>query len=113
MSQPTQPQQTHQVTILTLQQLLAELSEAALLNPELGDYDHYELLVWELDEEPIPNFCPKTHKPLQQLLWLYTITGNILLGHWPENGLLGEHFTAWAYPEYQHPLKPILSTAVH
>ena len=53
----------------------------------------YLALVWELDTEPDHH---DPNQPNQELLHLYTISGHLLIGYWPKDGLIGEHFTAWA-----------------
>ena len=63
--------------------------DAVLTNLTIFNYD---ALVWEMEKEPVyvPDSAP-------QLLHLYTITGLILIGYWPQGGLIGEHYTAWAH----------------
>jgi hypothetical protein len=78
----------------------------------LEDLNNFPLLLWEMDEEPNhPNHPNHPNNP--PLLWLYTKMGYLLMGYWPENELLGNHYIAWAYPQYQHPLLAPGSIAIH
>ena len=52
----------------------------------------YSQLIWETEKEP-----PYVPSEPAKLLHLYSISGLVMIGYWPKDGLIGEHFMAWAY----------------
>jgi hypothetical protein len=87
--------------------------------PQPQPHQSYDLLhlahvLWEHDEPPpqTPDTLKNLYTP-QPLLHLYTITGLLLLGYWPHDAILGEHYIAWAYQQPQNPSMPPASILHH
>lgn len=54
-------------------------------------------MVWETEVEPPTHFDQQGRVTKSPLLHLYTKTGFLLIGYWPESEPIGRHFMSWAY----------------
>jgi hypothetical protein len=56
-------------------------------------------MVWETEVEPPVFFDEDDQVTQSPLLHLYTVTGFLCIGHWPEGEPIGRHFVSWAYAD--------------